>query len=411
MADSTAPTRAWLVSGAVVGLAAVAAALATGLWVLTAVPIGLLFGFFLQKGDLCGASAISEVVLFRDRRKLFGLWVAIVTSMVVFAALDLLGLVKLSPKPLTWLNVSIGGVIFGAGTVFAGGCVSGCLYKSGAGNLNSMAALVGIPFGVALIKTGPLTALNKAMRAHVVKAADGGSVTLSSVTGMPYWGLALAIAIATVLFVLFRRRPDRPSGVRVREGPGVMQRLLFRRWRPWQAGLAIGLLGGLAWLSSAASGRNYALGVTGGVHQVGALAFVSQPKHVYRPAPPAPAKTEAASATGTSAKASPPRQKIVWWLVALVTSLTAGALIAAKASGDAALLPRPPGQTMVAFGGGILVGLGAGIAHGCVVGNIISGIGMLSVGTMLFAVFTVLANWAATYLYLMGGWPGSRAAP
>jgi hypothetical protein len=65
---------------------------------------------------------------------------------------------------------------------------------------------------------------------------------------------------------------------------------------------------------------------------------------------------------------------------------------------------------MVAFGGGILVGLGAGIAHGCVVGNIISGVGMLSVGTMLFAVFTVLANWAATYLYLMGGWPGSRRA-
>jgi hypothetical protein len=31
--------------------------------VLTAIPIGFLFGFFLQKGDLCGASAFSEVLL------------------------------------------------------------------------------------------------------------------------------------------------------------------------------------------------------------------------------------------------------------------------------------------------------------------------------------------------------------
>lgn len=35
----------------------------TGLWVLTAIPIGFLFGFFLEKADLCGSSAFSEVLL------------------------------------------------------------------------------------------------------------------------------------------------------------------------------------------------------------------------------------------------------------------------------------------------------------------------------------------------------------
>ena len=45
----------------------------TRLWILTAIPVGFLFGSFLQKGDLCGASAFSEVILMRDRRKLFGL--------------------------------------------------------------------------------------------------------------------------------------------------------------------------------------------------------------------------------------------------------------------------------------------------------------------------------------------------
>ena len=36
------------------------------LWVLLSIPIGLLFGFFLQRGDLCGSSAFSEVILMKD---------------------------------------------------------------------------------------------------------------------------------------------------------------------------------------------------------------------------------------------------------------------------------------------------------------------------------------------------------
>jgi len=55
---------AWLAIGA-----------ASQRWVLTAIPVGFLFGFFLQKGDLCGASAFSEVILARDGRKVFGIWV------------------------------------------------------------------------------------------------------------------------------------------------------------------------------------------------------------------------------------------------------------------------------------------------------------------------------------------------
>ena len=45
----------------------------TRVWVLTAIPVGFLFGFFLQKGSLCGAAALSEVVVFRDRTKVAGI--------------------------------------------------------------------------------------------------------------------------------------------------------------------------------------------------------------------------------------------------------------------------------------------------------------------------------------------------
>jgi uncharacterized membrane protein YedE/YeeE len=56
----------------------------------------------------------------------------------------------------------------------------------------------------------------------------------------------------------------------------------------------------------------------------------------------------------------------------------------------------------VAFIGGLLVGAGAAFAGGCIVGNIMSGVALMSVGNMLFAAIVVLANWATTYLYMRG---------
>jgi hypothetical protein len=56
----------------------------------------------------------------------------------------------------------------------------------------------------------------------------------------------------------------------------------------------------------------------------------------------------------------------------------------------------------VAALGGFLVGTGAALATGCVIGNILSGWALMSVGMVVFAVVTVLANWATTWLYLRG---------
>lgn len=90
-------------------------------------------------------------------------------------------------------------------------------------------------------------------------------------------------------------------------------------------------------------------------------------------------------------------------MVGLICSLVAGSWVASKLSGKLRVLPRPPGQIMVAFLGGILVGAGAAFATGCVIGNILSGWALMSVGTVLFGVVPVLANWVTTYFYLMGG--------
>lgn len=366
------------------------------LWVLTALPVGLLFGFFLHKGDLCGASAFSEVLLLKSWKKVWGLWVAIVTAMVGFAALDLLGWVTLNPKPFVWLNYVVGGVLFGVGTVLAGGCVSGCLYKSATGNLNSLAAIPGIALGIGMVEFGLLKPVQAALKTHLVKAPQGGTLTLGSVTGLPFWALALVIFVVTVALVLWRGR-------RIPQENAEPQSFWLRRWKPWQAGLLIGLLGSLAYLSSAASGRNYPLGVTHGVLHARMVLTESPLVYVMEPAKPVQTQVLTAGETPVVQKPSPPARKVSVWLILMVAGLVVGAWVSAGLNGPVRLKSKPPEQVVTAFAGGCLVGIGAAIAGGCVVGNILSGWALMSLGTVLFGVVVMLSNWAATYFYLMGG--------
>jgi len=388
------PRRGGFALTVIAGLGVLAAAVMTGRWVLSAFPLGLLFGFFLQKGDLCGASAFSEVLLMRDGRKVFGVWVGIVVAMAGFAGAGLLGLAPLNPKPLLWVNDIVGGLVFGAGTVLAGGCISGCLYKSAMGNLNSIAALLTIPIGIAFVEHGPLTRWAANMKAIKTTAAGGGPVTLSSLSGLPFWSWALAIAGLTAGIVLLRGRKRGDGSVPpippVHGGrtPGP----LSRPWKPWQAGLAIGLVVVASLFSSAAAGRNYPIGVTHGVLHVQQLLTESSLIHVAGPVDKAPAPA-----------AAPGARRINWWLVLVVFGTFFGSLASASLQGRVRLQPKPPEQVVTALGGGFLVGAGAAMATGCIVGNIMSGWSLMSVGMFLFGAAVVLANWATTYLFMMGG--------
>jgi len=387
----------------------------TGYWVLTALPVGFLFGFFLEKAELCGSSAFSEAFMMRDWRKLQGIWVVAVVSMLGFAILSGLGLVKLNPKPLLWASYILGGLVFGIGMVLAGGCVSGSLFKTGQGNLNSMAALVGIPLGVAAVEYGPLNGTHKALKSLVIKNGDGSPVTLFSLTGLPYWSLAVVIAAITVGAALYLRRTSRKSKATPDAQPRsipFLTRALTRPWKPWQAGILIGILASFAYLSSAASGRNYPFGVTHGPMHVKLLITETSLTHIYAPKPSPPvaaaAEQEQPSRTPTGAQAGAAKvagegsKKVSWWLMLEVCALVLGSFVSARFTGRARLSPKPPEQTVIAFFGGLMVGTGAAIAGGCVVGNIMSGLALMSVGNAIFAVVVLLANWGTTYFYMMG---------
>jgi uncharacterized membrane protein YedE/YeeE len=407
----------WLLASLLFLGITLAYALSRGLVALAGLPLGFLFGYFLHKGDLCGASAFSEVLLMRDNRKVWGMWICIVTSMAVFAALDLAGWITLTPKPMLWMSFLVGGLIFGAGTVLAGGCVSGCLYKGSAGNINSIMALMGMPLGMALVEYGPLSGLNKAMLAHAIKNSDGSPVTLGSLSGLPFWLLAMLFVAATLGVAFWMRgKKENIAGPRITSTAPLFRRLMTRPWKPWHAGLAIGLLAGPLYLSSAASGRNYPVGVTHGVLHAYLLATEPAVQGSLKAPAPKPAEIVAKPGQGGSTAQPPPAsaapapqtKKVSFWLIFVVLGLILGSHVSARMGGASKLLPKEPQQTFLALFGGILVGMGAWFATGCVIGNILSGWALMSVGLLVFGAATILSNWGVTYVYLMGGWSRSK---
>ncbi len=336
---------------------------ATGNAVYTATIIGFTFGFAMQKGKFCGADILSSIVLYRDLKGAIAVLAVIGVSMIGFGVMNSFGWVVLSPKAVNLLPMVVGGFVFGIGTVLGGGCISGSLYKAGEGRLNSMLALLGIGLGALMVKAGALKGFGQTLKASTAKVRLPKSLDLLTGIDYIYWAILVFIIMLIVIIISRKKATD--------DSESLFHRIFRGKWSVVTSGMVIGVIAWFAYLSSAASGRNYPLGVTGGVAE------------------------NAAFLTGA-------QMTIGGWLFIEVLAIIFGSLVSAGLSGDLKLRSADPSTLIVAFIGGVLMGIGAVLAHGCFIGNIVSGWALLSLGSLLAGVFMVLGNWLATVFYLRG---------
>jgi uncharacterized membrane protein YedE/YeeE len=339
---------------------------ASGEWRLTALVVSFLFGFFLQRGSFCGASIISSVVLYKESRGLVGIGLAIFTAMLGFAGLTALGWVVPNPKSMDLLPAIFGGIAFGVGMVLAGGCVSGSLYKAGEGRLNSMLALIGIAIGGNLVSIEFL--LQARMAVSMTTAGLAIPASIDQAAGIPFSILATVVGVVGLaLFLLLAYRRRNEGG----DTKPPLERLITNGWSFAFAGILLGVLSWFAYLSFAASSRNFPLAPTRSV-----LVFFSLP-----------------FGGGTAAS---------WWRGAEALAIIAGSATSAWMRGQLRLRSADPTTLLISLLGGVLAGATAVMAGGCFVGNMLSGWALLSFHSMVFAVFMILGNWVTTIVYLRG---------
>jgi hypothetical protein len=145
--------------------------------------LAFIFGAVGNKTDFCTMGAVSDWVNMGDTNRMRMWLLAIAVALLGASALQLAGVVDLSksiyPGPnFTWLSYIVGGFLFGVGMTLGSGCGSKTLIRIGGGNLKSL--IVYVFLGIAAYMT--LRGVFGAFRVGVLEQA---SVTFSSGQDLP----------------------------------------------------------------------------------------------------------------------------------------------------------------------------------------------------------------------------------
>ncbi len=329
--------------------------------------IGILFGALISRTNFCTMGSLSDIVNFGDWRRFRSWLMAVAVAMIGVYWLESTEIADMTnslytSSNLTWGGHIIGGLIFGVGMVFAGGCVTKNLVRAGSGDLRSMIVLWLIG-GTAYMTIGGLFAQT---RTNVVAAtsfdlADAGlddqrlSSILSTITGMSYETASLVTVIVLAGGMLVYALMD--SGFR--KSPTHLA-----------AGLGIGILVTAGWFLTALTFDEFADNPT-----LASLSYV-------RPA-------------GDSIDYF--MRFTAYEGVSFAVSTTLGALIGAFLMAIATksfhlATFSDPGDTLRNLGGAVLMGIGGVTALGCTVGQAITGFSTLALGSLITFIAIIIGG-------------------
>jgi len=328
--------------------------------------LGLPLGYAMARGGFCMNTAFRSILFERDRSLVRAWLLALVINLVGVALLDELRLITITMAPFAWPALVAGGLTFGCGMVLAGGCASGSCYRAGIGMLGSLIALLGFAAGATTITVGALRPILDALWQPVFDVY-GEEATLANLIApdAPWarWPVIAAVALPAIIWLI--RAPR--------------QRFVIG-WGWRRTGLAVGVLALAAWVVSGTTMRPFGLSFTQPVVSVVRLVLAGD--------------------TGG-----------VNWGTFVVLAVPVGAGVAAFRAGDLALrLPRPE-RVLQQLAGGVVMGLGAGLAGGCNIGHGLTGLSTLAVSSVVATAATMLGVWLTTAVVFAAAAPraGSRS--
>jgi len=340
--------------------------------------LGLVLGVVGQSTRFCVRGAIADWVQLRSPGRLVSWLLAIAVGAIAVQALVSAGSFDASRtiawgERFPWLSYLAGGLMFGYGMILAGGCPQRCLVKAGSGNLKALVTLV-------LIAIVSLMTLRGAFAGVRVSAFDAfastlpGSQDLGAVLGralaMPVGALRWLLTIAATLAVLalaWRVRGQlKPSH--------------------WVGGIVVGLL------------------VAAAFYLTGAIGFLPEHPETLEPAW---LGTQSKRPEGLSFAAPlghaldlltlwSDKATVATFGVMVALGVLLGAFASARLRGDFRLESfQTPRELGAHAAGALLMGFGGITALGCSLGNGVTGLAMLSSGSLLATAGITAGAWLA----------------
>ncbi len=164
--------------------------------IITAVCIGIAFGWCLERGGMGNARKLAGQFYLRDFTVIKVMFSALITAMLGVFWLGRLGVIDVHSLyvPETFLVPQvIGGVLFGAGFVIGGLCPGTSCVAAASGRLDGLAVMAGMFIGV----LGFGIVFSRIQRIYY--ATSRGAFTLPTASHIPYGVIAAAICIGGLL--------------------------------------------------------------------------------------------------------------------------------------------------------------------------------------------------------------------
>lgn len=330
--------------------------------------IGLVFGYIAYRTNFCTMGSISDILNFGDYGRFRSWLLAAAIAMVGVALLERGGVMDpadsmyLTPN-FGWLANIVGGLIFGFGMVFTGGCVSRNLVRAGSGDLRSVFVLLvtgafayitigGIlgPLRVTIFGPGTADLTEAGME------TQGLDELVSTVSGMGLETANLAVLVLIVggiLIYCFKDAEFRSSA------------------KNMAAGVFIGLCVVAGWFLTGLAQDEFADVAVPLI----SLSYV-------RPAGDTMEFMMRYTALGA------PNFGVVTTVGAIL-----GGFVAAASTGRLHLATfADPGDTLRNIGGAALMGIGGVLALGCTLGQGMTGVSTLAIGSFLTFIFIVVGG-------------------
>lgn len=318
----------------------------------------LIFGIIANKTEFCTKTAVRDWVYMDDKNMLrswfLGIGIAIlgVQFLLGTTRLDLSQAIYLTPN-FAWLGYLVGGLVFGIGMTLSGGCGQRILVRLGNGNLKSLVVIIVF----ALTANMTLTGLIAPLRINLIEKANidltahgltnqGMTTAVMSLTGIENAGMVRGILAALIGlgFIVY----------------ALMDKRFRKSFDNVLGGVSVGLFVVAGWYITGVVGVDEFFPV-----RLESYSFV---------APIAASLTYLMTFTGTTINFS----------IAAVAGIVAGSFLYGIVTKKFQIETFDSRSDMIAhIVGGILMGFGGVVALGCTVGQGITGMSTLALGSVV----------------------------
>jgi uncharacterized membrane protein YedE/YeeE len=358
--------------------------------------IALLMGALVNKTNFCTMGAVSDMVNMGDLGRFRAWLLAIAVAVLGVVVLEYLGLVQPGNAfppyrggQLVWAENLIGGLMFGVGMTLASGCGNKCLVRIGGGNLKSIMVMLVIGV-IAYFMVNPFPGSDQTLFTVLFYgwirplAVDlGTSQDLGALVSEENSGVA-RLVIGGVLTLLLLGYVFKSAEFR-----GSLDNII--------GGLAVGLAVLAAWYVTSnvhidADGELYSLG---GYYDEWDMLADSEEGKPAQSRPLSPQSFTFINPMGQAVgyAADGFNRALLTFGVMAFFGVIAGSLLWSVVSRSFRIeWFSSPGDFIMHLAGAILMGFGGVLALGCTIGQAITGISTLAVGSIITFVAIVLGS-------------------